>query len=304
MTYFYKAFGLIIRSEMALPPLMACEACDCADISIVFGEVSPAGLVTPDVIKPLSQFNKTALWLDIPNIARFLIEKGRQITIAPSVNQDNESIRLFLLGSCMGALLQQRGELLLHGSAVRFADHCAVFMGGSGTGKSTLAAAFYQKGRQLLTDDLALIDKQLCVQPSFPQLKLWPDAANKLDIDLALHKRVRTQIEKLAIPTGNAFCGQPLPVKTLYLLDTHNQDDFIFQEIKGMKKFQPLKNHSYHPSFSEDFAIQTAHLKRISQLAGQARLIRITRPSHGFQVAELIERIEQELLQAEGELHE
>jgi hypothetical protein len=302
MTYFYKAFGLAIRSEMELPPLIASEACDRVDINLVFGKVSQTGLENPDIIKPRSQLNKTALWLDIPNIGIFLVENGRQITISPAPGADNDSIRLFLLESCLGAILQQRGELVLQGSALCFAQHCVIFSGNAGVGKSTLAAAFKQKGRQLLTDNLALFDAQGCVQPSFPQLKLWQNAANKLDIDLSLHKRVRPQIEKFAIAVDTVFCRQPMPVKTVYLLGTHNQDSFVFEEIKGMTKFQPLKSCCYHPSFCEAFAVQAAHFKRISQLAGQARVVRLTRPNHGFRVAELVEQIEQDMQRAEGEM--
>ena len=67
-------------------------------------------------------------------------------------NEDH--VRLYILGTCMGALLLQRKILPLHGSAIAINGKAYAIVGDSGAGKSTLASAFLNKGYQLLSDDV------------------------------------------------------------------------------------------------------------------------------------------------------
>ena len=54
-------------------------------------------------------------------------------------------------------MLQHRGYLVLHGSAVLVNGRAVVFSGDSGAGKSTLAASMVHHGYQLITDDVVAI---------------------------------------------------------------------------------------------------------------------------------------------------
>ena len=51
--------------------------------------------------------------LKLDDIARFLVQHGEEILIQPAAESDEDGIRLFLLGSALGALLHQRGRLIL-----------------------------------------------------------------------------------------------------------------------------------------------------------------------------------------------
>ncbi|MDX8394562.1 MAG: hypothetical protein R8K21_08285, partial [Mariprofundales bacterium] len=125
---------------------MTTDSTDHNDLTIKYGEVSAAGLEQPKKFTPFFQCAKDNLWLNVPDIARFLISNGNSITVESAKNSDPQSIRLFLLGSCLGAILHQRGMLILHANAIRFDDGCVLFAGTSGQGKSTLAAAFHHRG--------------------------------------------------------------------------------------------------------------------------------------------------------------
>ncbi|MCP4397035.1 MAG: hypothetical protein GY801_07015 [bacterium] len=61
------------------------------------------------------------------------------------------------IASELGALLHQRELLPLHGSAIKVNDGVCVFVGLSGNGKSTVAAAFRQRGYQVLADDVCVV---------------------------------------------------------------------------------------------------------------------------------------------------
>lgn len=75
-------------------------------------------------------------------------------------------------------LRQLRGELGLHGSAVAFDGRALAFVGGSGFGKSTIAAALCANGATLLADDavaLTVDTDRTLVEPT--EALHWLDSA-------------------------------------------------------------------------------------------------------------------------------
>ena len=158
---------------------------------------------------------------------------------------NDTDVRLFLLGSVMGALMHQRGRLPLHGSAIRLPDGtAAIFMGPSGVGKSTLAAAFRQRGYVVAADDISLIftgdDGVPLLQPAYPELKLWAEAAAKIGEDAQTLPRARTQLEKYSLCFHHQFDATPLPLRRLYLLETTEDENFEIIRLQGMEKMAVL----------------------------------------------------------------
>jgi hypothetical protein len=194
--------------------------------------------------------------------------------------------------------MHQREQVILHGNAIRFGEQCVVFAGNSGNGKSTLATAFYQRGYEILSDDLAVIDADFNVQPSYPQLKIWQDVADKLNIDTSKLTRIRYQVNKYAYPLKKGFCETPLPVSAVYILHTHNKDEIEFESVLGFEKFNPLKNHTYRSKVLNGLNLKKQHLANCSQLADRIRLVHITRPRSGFKIDELVEYVEKDLRDA------
>lgn len=290
-SYYYHAFGLNIGSELALPPLKTAKYCNNIDVSIRQQHVSTAGLDKPEKSTPFFQCAKDHLWLHVPDIAHFLVRDGNSILVDPAAGADAQSIRLFLLGSCLGAILHQRGMLALHGNAIRFGDHCVIFAGASGQGKSTLAAAFHQRGHEILTDDVCAINEQGYVMPGYPQMKLWHDTLAKLDVEKSGLEKIRLQVEKFAYPLKHGFVQTPLPVRAIYILNSHNRDEFEFEPLKGMKKFLPLKYQTYRKGYLQGLGLTAQHLQLCGKIAGKVHLARITRPNHGFQLDALLEHI-------------
>jgi hypothetical protein len=293
----YTAFGITIHSAIKLPPLQPVTLLntDSCDVQIELGRVDKSEFMQSEKNGFYTQSAPDQLRFHIPDIAWFQISAGNKVVIEPDNNSDEDSIRIYLLGTCLGIIMHQRNHLVIHGNAVRFDDHCVIFAGKSGNGKSTLAAAFLQRGRQLLADDLAVINAKCEVLPSYPQIKLWHDTAEKLNIDISTLTRIRLQIDKYAYPIQDSFCNIPLPVKAIYILNHHNQDDFIFESINGINKFNPLKNHTYRINHLDGLGLKAQHLKLCSQLANQIEVTRITRPNAKFQLDKLVDLIEADL---------
>ena len=290
----YTCYGLTLASELALPELLLADPLSLQTapaVQVRFGQVSEEGLPDGRQLGPFLWVTPRELWLRVPGVARFLVSDGRLITIAPAPGVDEDSIRVFLLGSALGALLFQRGLLVLHGNAIRIGDQCMVCVGQSGAGKSTLAAAFLQRGYAVLADDVIPVDADCRAVPGFPRIKLWQDAAERLHIDTAGLRRIRPDLEKFNYPLANRFAGQPLPIRWVYILGRDPRSGAHVEPIRGLARFAPLRNNTYRIRFLDGMALRREHLQLCGKLAGRIHLSRITRAEVGFEPDALVERI-------------
>ncbi len=290
----YRAFGLNICSDITLSSLQAGAQGE-VDVRIRRTEVSKQGLSEAVVIRPTSQISPGEFWVHVPNIAWFYVSGGSNIFYEPEKNADEQSVCLYLLGTCMGSIIHQRKLLAIHANAIRFGDHAILCAGLSGRGKSTLAAAFHQRGYQLLADDLSVVDEQCYVQPAYPQIKLWNDAAQQLSICTENMSRIRVQIDKYAYRLNEGFCEEPLPVKAVYILSIHNKDSFDIEPLSGAECYEPLKNQTFRVSQLEGLDAGIHHMRLCAKLASQASIARISRPRNGFNVDQLVSLIERDV---------
>jgi hypothetical protein len=294
MTDFYRAYGLCIASEPALPELDRCAPPEGGpDLDIRIGDLPE----TPDPSegwRPISPFVHVAegrFRLDIPGVARFTVEDGSRVRVAPQDGIDAASVRVFLLGSVLGAVMFQRGFLVLHGNAIDIGGQAMVCLGPSGTGKSTLAAAMAARGYPVLADDVVPVDADCAAVPGFPRIKLWQDAAERLDVATDGLDRIRPGLEKFNLPLRTAFRDMPLPIRWIYLLNSTNADTITVTPVAGLNRFKPLLANTYRRRFMEGMSLHPEHLQRCGALAGRVHLARVVRPEKGFDIDGLAEAL-------------
>lgn len=290
MLHTYQLYQLCIVSELALPELCAARV-PAADIHIRYGQVDPVEDSGARQLGPYLWANDAAIWLQVPRVADFLIRDGNEIIIAPHPGIDEDSVRVFLLGSAMGGLMFQRQHLVLHGNAVQVGDACLVCVGPSGAGKSTLAAALMRRGHRLLADDVVPVNANCEALPGFPRIKLWQDSADHLQITTGGLARIRPGMEKFNLPTFDTMADRPLPVRWVYMLGEHNADEFTFEPVHGMARFPLLRNNTYRARFLDGVDMKAVHLRLCAELSSRIRLVRVMRPRGGFELDELAERI-------------
>ena len=240
----YTAYGLQIASELPLPELLPSPATH-PEVHIRYGSV-PTALDNPVVQGVVFQAQPGQLLLTLEGIANYLISDGDTITIEPAPHSQAEDIRLFLLGSSFGALLHQRGVLPLHGSAIETQYGAVVFVAHSGVGKSTLAAAFYQRGYRVLTDDICVITMDTgkpVAHPAFPRIHLWEDVLDRLEQELP-RLLVRAKLEKYGVPLEAQFAVQPLPLYAVYELAVGGIPSVTIQPLAYMERFETLVTHT------------------------------------------------------------
>ncbi len=284
---YYRVYGLTLQSDVALPGEARLESDGAVDATIRRGRVCEQGTEFGRQIGPYVRAKPGALWLDIPDVARFAVRDGREIVYEPIGDVGHQALRLFLLGSCLGALMIQRGHLVLHGNAIRIGDGVAICCGVSGAGKSTLAASMMQAGQQIVADDVCPLTEQGEIIPGLPRIKLWQDSAERLGIATDTLERVRPELKKFELPLGEAFCNQPLPVSAVYVLNTHVSSEFSAEVLTGIAAFEALKAHTYRFRYVDGLGKKIAHFKACGRLASRVPVVSIKRPRAGFEIDKL-----------------
>lgn len=294
----YRVFGLRIRSCLPLPELIRDDSEGDPDAEVVYGSL-PADLPNASLVRARFQAAAGALLLRIEGVARYLVTDGRRIVVERDAHADEEDVRLFLLGSALGALLHQRHDLVLHGSAIQVDGWCAAFLGASGAGKSTLALAFRERGYRILTDDLSVVRPGshgwLEIQPGYPQAKLWLDSLASVNICGEDLRRIRRSMEKRALPLDASFVRSALPVGRIYVLRPGDSDDIRIEPVSGSRRFAVLRSHTYRFRYLEGSGSRAEHFQSALQLAQRARISWVRRPRQLFRLAELVDRLEADL---------
>ena len=283
-------YGLRIDSELPLPDLApepAAASREPADVVVRLAAVPPPS--------PSAALLPRGLWvdgdrigLDVPGVGRYACTGGTRIVVEPAPGATDAALRLFLLGSALGALLTQRGLLVLHGNAFVVDDACAVVLGHSGAGKSTLAAEMHRRGHVVLSDDVVPVDDAGRALPGWPRIKLWQDALDRLGRGSSGLERVADGFAKFHVPLERAPT-EPVPIRWVYVLDRH-AGPLRVVPVTGAAVFTSLYEHTYRNDILVG-DLRRAHLVRSAALAGTARLARLERPRGVDSVAASAEAI-------------
>jgi len=216
----YQAFGLCWHSpQLPLPELPAGGDGPLVEISPDDPQHWPA-LPAGRHDTPFVQMAPGELQLTLAGIGRFRVRGGESISWwREHEGVSDQDICTFLLGSAVGALLIQRGLLVLHGNALEKNGQAIVCLGHSGAGKSTLAYALMLQGWRLLADDLVAVSPDGLVLPGIPRIKLWHDAAKAFGLDPEQLPPIRQGMHKYLL-MGKALqrADHPVPLKALYLI--------------------------------------------------------------------------------------
>jgi|OM-RGC.v1.007259013 HPr Serine kinase C-terminal domain. len=285
----YFAFGLCIESDIKLSKLLPNTYTQNIDLKIRKDITATYGIDKPNEEREFIKISNSELWLSIQGVGYFLVRNGTEILYYPDSESNVDNLKIFLLGSCIGAALYQRRQFIIHGNAIEVDGKAVIFAGQSGIGKSTLAAIYHQNGFKVLTDDLALIRSDLHVIPSYPNIKLWEDSATNLSYDTSGLSRVRDNVNKYECPISNNFRSSPAELKAIFILGSHNEMNIISSPLSGIEKFIPLKNNTYRKNYLKAMNLNQHHMNMCTAIASNVPIIALTRPKAGFKLKELFE---------------
>lgn len=291
MDYLYRAYGIRIASNIELPELLPDTGP--ADLMIC---VDHEGHAVRQIRQQPSVLSGT-----LEGIGTFYIHQGNAITVEPHT-QDMSVLRPTLLGGAIAIALRQRGLLVLHASCVNLAGQAIAFMGDSGWGKSTLAAAFHHQGDAILTDDVMAIQFEGAgplVEPGFPQIKLWPDAADSFGHSPGQLPPIGLHMPKLSYCFDQGFQQESLPLKQIYVLRKGAPDGPLceIQPLSHQAAFLELIRHTREMRGMDDIAIQKAHFHQCTALLKSVSVSYLIRRPQLTDLADLITYIKGDVLE-------
>ena len=304
----YTAYGLLFRSALVLPfrPLPGPPAGE-ADVTIRFGPTPAAPPHSRDThtMKPVE---RGILWkaapgaflLHVPGLARYYVTMGRDIVIE-QYGDSAHAVSMFFTGTVLAALLQQRGLVTFHASAVATGTGAVLFAGKSGQGKSSLLAALIKRGYTMLSDDTTAVevgaDGQSRVLAAFPSLRLWADVLDALGEERTPKKLVREGTEKYLRPVER-FSPTPQPLRACYCLIPCPPKPNSHIETKRVplrQVFKQLHEYGYRRRLWYRSGKQLTQFQTLVAMAKNVPVFRVTRPTHPFLLDALADRIDAHL---------
>lgn len=269
--FHYRAFDLVIASELECPQLLVCDAQN-HDIRIYLGEV-PRGA-------DFEEGAERQLILRIRDLASFWIRGGAEIIVQPHQGCELQDLQLILLGSVMTAMLWQRGYFVLHANAVASAEGAILCAGPSGIGKSTVAASCYSHGYRMLSDDICAIRLNSPGLPdvlsSYPYLKLWDDMVAALDLTQKISSVVRRNQEKYYISCIDNFEPKSQPLKAIFMIDPHAPVGEA-RLLKGTEAFRQLLHNAHRPQYLALMGLLEKSFQQAAELASKLPIYSVSR---------------------------
>jgi hypothetical protein len=292
----YRVCGLHIGTSIPFPELRALTdarrgACS-PDVEFEMGgDLSQWGQgdivmtwTNPDG-KPWLTYTKTkgGYRIHYPDLADFLVDAlGRQVRCVAQPHTAPETIRHLFLDQVIPPLLNLRGREALHASAIRTAKGACAFIGQSGWGKSTLAAAFHSIGYPVLCDDCLLLKNdpdRVSVETAYPGLRLWDDSRRVLFGNTRSTLPVSQNSAKRRIPTpeSNAEDIEFQALRVIYSLQLHEDDEPVntpvIESLSVREAFMAL----VECAFRLDLSYQSMILRQMRVLERVAKEVPVRR---------------------------
>jgi hypothetical protein len=243
------------------------------------------------------------LLLEVPEVARYLVENGRRMMVQPLPGAHPGRVEEFLRTAPLAALLYQRGVLAFHAAAAARDGECVLITGASCVGKSTLLAALLNRGWDMLADDLTVVETddqgEPIVLPTFPEISLWPDAAAKLEWpgSLGAEDGARAAdrgpyLERVTL-RQRSFAAGPAPLRVLYWLWADNSQEVELRGVaEGWDPSLALASLTYNPLIAEVLTDRESYARLATRVLRSVPIRELRRPRLAWRVEELADAIE------------
>jgi hypothetical protein len=233
----------------------------------------------------------------VPEAGSYEVRGGRTIAVQPASDAQPEVVRTFVLGSAWGALLQQRGELPLHGAVVADGHGAIAFCGPQTAGKSSTAAWLARRGFRLVSDDLSRVevpaaDEPPRVWPSHRLLKLSHEALRVYGRGVDGLAREPSpegpRAGKYLLPWPERAPG-PISLRSVCLLDWGDLEVRRLTGISALRAFVAAA--TYRPRFVSEPAELAGHWRLCTEIARRVPVWQLTRPRDWAVMEDVVESV-------------
>jgi len=214
----------------------------------------------------------------------WLATDGRRIRCFLYPETPINTLTHLLLDQVLPYAISLRGQTVLHAGAVLIHEKAAVFLGTTGSGKSTLTASFCAAGFPLLADDSLLVQPdhdKVWVIGSYPSVRLWSDSVDAVAPAQPLKRVSHYNDKQRLIPNaeGIIFHPDPVHIAGFYLLDNTGppMDTVEFELVSPGTVFVALMRHTFRLDITDRVRAQQ-EFEALTQLAGRVPLYRLRYP--------------------------
>ena len=247
--YTFSEFNLNIKSEINLSlPASENKPLD-TDIEIIRDNSIPV----PDASNKFGNCfgDQSAYFYLKEHLFIAKICEGKKIFVQPLSDIDEEVLSNMVLNIPLGYCLYQKSKFVLHGSGFKKENNTVLFLGESGSGKSSLVASLMDSG-EVLSEDLCYIvfDKNgnSLVNPFLPFIKLEKESnvgfkdnfVNIIDIPHDKRKRAYYYFHKVNPRLKSK-------IKCIYLLKWGDQFRIYKPDIEELFSFLNLCAFTCYP---------------------------------------------------------
>ena len=276
----YRSAGLVIESDFPLPSVDTQSEYDTLpDVRIIRRETES---FVPDYDTAENagwNFSPAVISFSQPDIAHFRVHQEGLVEVWPLTRRESD-VCAYLVGSGLAVVLHFRGVPALHASAVEVSGSGVLFLGQSGAGKSTMAAALHHRGYRVLCDAIAAIEMagaNAIVHPDGRRLKLWDQAIDHFGLESRRVGKVAEGFEKYFIE-GDSCTHPPVPVKELYFLERDQKLSFpTITPVATVNAAASIFQNAYRPYLVQEMGHRGLYFRTTVNLLRQATPYRLRR---------------------------
>ena len=257
----YSLFGLTLRSDVPLPCPEGGSPPEGAHVELVestgdqLEELcigAPASIEDDGFWRCMLHHNGAASvrWKD--HFEFVVSGDGRRVLWRRLVAVPDEVLFTYLLGQVLSFCLLLRGLEPLHAAGVMVNGSAIAFLGDSGEGKSTLAAALVERGHRLLTDDVLVVQfdgSRALAHPSLARIKLTPESADAVfrgRRSVPMNRFTR----KMIFPVrADQHVPCLVPLRAAYVMRSESEDSSVsIGRLEGRAGFFSVIRHTFNDS--------------------------------------------------------
>src|SRR5436853_4348417 len=263
--FHHSLYGLTVESEFPLPG--AIEACP-GPADVLVRRASNARSVASPVtsVFTLTRDDKDYVF-NFPDAVQVVVnETASLIEVSWPKTFTAEYAATYLMNVVMAFVMRVRGHETLHASAALIDDAAVAFVGTSGAGKSTIAAALALRGFRVISEDVvAIVDRgeRFDVVSAHTHVRLWPDVAALLFGSADALPLIANEDWKRSFDVRDHFAHGTFELAAIYSIDDRGDCAPRVESLDGAEALLDLMAASY----KHDLPISPDEFERLGRIA-------------------------------------